>query len=148
MYFFLERAEMPSLRDFLCELSRATGLKWQTRIVEVERRLAKQTIADPWWQLNSNRWFAPESVDRTAGVAIRRSLGIKHRTKRLASFSRESHTEAGRFRIAPFRTAQEEGSCMRRTFVNGCHLGKGPAFWYQNSCANATEGSASAHEAD
>ena len=24
---------MPSLRDFLCELSRATGLKWQTRIV-------------------------------------------------------------------------------------------------------------------
>ena len=81
MYFFLERAEMPSLRDFLCELSRATGLKWQTRIVEVERRLAKQTIADPWWHLNSNRCFAPESVDRTAGVAIRRGLGIKHRNQ-------------------------------------------------------------------
>ena len=50
--------------------------------------------------------------------------------------------------LGTFRTAQEEGSCMRRTFVNGCHLCKGQSSLYQKSCASATEGSASAHETD
>ena len=42
----------------------------------------------------------------------------------------------------------EQESCLRRASLNGCHLCKGPASLYQNSCANATERNASAHKTD